>query len=72
MKSGRLKNVQFGYSFRPQQLKRFGLQTLYVYTAGQNLLTFSKFKMWDPELNQANGTGYPPLRSINFGIKTNF
>lgn len=68
----RLKNVQFGYSFRPETLKRLGLQTLYVYTAGQNLLTFSKFKMWDPELNQANGTGYPPLRSINFGIKTNF
>ncbi|MET6999863.1 SusC/RagA family TonB-linked outer membrane protein [Chitinophaga defluvii] len=68
----RLKNVQIGYSFRPSVLKAIRLQTLYVYASGQNLLTFSKFKMWDPELNQPNGTGYPPLRAINFGIKTNF
>lgn len=35
----RLKNVELGYTYK----------FLRAYLSGQNLLTFSKFKLWDPE-----------------------
>lgn len=45
----RLKNMEIGYSFSKFR----------VYLAGQNLLTFSKFKYWDPELGSGSGLKYP-------------
>lgn len=34
------------------------MKFLRAYVAGANLLTFSKFKIWDPELNTQNGQAY--------------
>jgi hypothetical protein len=42
-----------------------------VYVSGTNLLTFSKFKMWDPEMG-GNGLGYPIQQVFNFGIQLSF
>jgi len=44
------------------------------YASGVNLLTFSSFKLWDPEIGGGSyttgqGEGYPPSRIINFGVK---
>ncbi len=42
-----------------------------IYMNGSNLLTFSKFKLWDPEM-AGYGLGYPPQRVFNLGIHVNF
>ena len=46
-----------------------------VYVSGMNLLTFSSFKLWDPELSattsSGNGLGYPPERVFNIGVQVN-
>jgi TonB-linked SusC/RagA family outer membrane protein len=57
----RLKNAEVGYT-----IKQFR-----VYVSGTNLLTFSKFKYWDPEVGNY-GIAYPTLRVFNFGVQLNF
>ena len=43
-----------------------------VSVSGQNLLTFSKFKLWDPELGNGNGLKYPLQRVVKLGVQYNF
>ena len=48
------------------------LKTVRVYASGVNLLTFSNFKLWDPEQGGGEGAGYPPSRIFNVGLNVNF
>ena len=57
---------------RPSLLtKKVKVQNLRVYVSGTNLLCWSKFKLWDPEM-AGNGLGYPIQRVINVGINLGF
>ncbi len=67
----RLKSVEFGYSLPQKLIRKLGLSTLRIYVSGTNLLTFSKFKLWDPEMG-ANGLGYPIQKVYNMGMNINF
>lgn len=62
----RLKSVEFGYSL--PELKGINAR---VYASGTNLLTFSSFKLWDPEMG-GNGLAYPLQRVFNVGLQLNF
>src|SRR5690606_6846013 len=64
----RLKSAEIGYSLPANLLDRFKIQTFRVYVAGTNLLTFSSFKLWDPEMG-GNGLGYPTQRVFSAGIQ---
>ncbi len=55
----RLKNMEIGFTHK----------SIRFYLAGQNLLTFSKFKDWDPELGSGNGLKYPTAINGTFGIQ---
>jgi len=55
----KLKNLEFGYSHK---FMRF-------YLSGTNLLTFSKFKEWDPEMGGGSGLSYPTMRVFNLGVQ---
>lgn len=71
----RLKNAEIGYSFPRKMIRKIGLSTLRFYVQGNNLLTFSKFKMWDPEAGRGNvrqGDVYPNMRVMNVGMNINF
>lgn len=63
----RLKTVEFGYSLSTKALERLKIESARFYINGTNLLTFSKFDLWDPEM-AGNGLGYPTQRIINAGI----
>jgi TonB-linked SusC/RagA family outer membrane protein len=67
----RLKSVELGYSLPQKVAERIYMTGLRVYVSGTNLLTFSKFKMWDPEMG-GNGLGYPVQQVFNFGIQLSF
>jgi TonB-linked SusC/RagA family outer membrane protein len=45
----RLKNLEVGYTLPRSILERVGVKTFRVFTSGQNLLTFTKMKYFDPE-----------------------
>ncbi|MRG48276.1 SusC/RagA family TonB-linked outer membrane protein [Chitinophaga sp. SYP-B3965] len=68
----RLKEVMIGYNFGVRSLQRFGVKNLRVYLQATNVLTFSPWKIWDPELTEGRGYRYPQLSAYNFGIRFNF
>ncbi|MDD3062178.1 MAG: SusC/RagA family TonB-linked outer membrane protein, partial [Massilibacteroides sp.] len=68
----RVKDVEVGYRFPKAWINRYGVKALRLYLKGSNLLTFSKFKMWDPELATSNGMKYPIMKSISVGVDVNF
>lgn len=47
----RLKAVTLSYSLPTSLLKRLKIDNLKLYVSGQNLLTFTKYKGYDPEVN---------------------
>lgn len=67
----RLKQASLGYTLTSEKLKKAGAPILYFYASGQNLLTFSKFKIWDPELG-SNGAKYPITRMMTLGMRAQF
>lgn len=68
----RLKNAEFGYTIPKLLCKKIGLSNIRVYAQGVNLLTFSKFKLWDPELSSNYGNVYPQMRTMTLGLNINF
>ncbi|MBQ1649202.1 MAG: SusC/RagA family TonB-linked outer membrane protein, partial [Bacteroidales bacterium] len=67
----RLKSVELGYRFPDHLMRKAYIKNLRLYTSGTNLLTFSKFKLWDPEM-AGSGLGYPVQRVFNFGVQLTF
>lgn len=67
----RLKSVEIGYTFPQTLTKKFKVNNLRLYMSGTNLLCWSRFKLWDPEM-AGNGLGYPVQRVINVGINLGF
>ena len=67
----RLKSVEFGYSLPQKWIRPMSLSNVRFYLSGTNLLLFSKFKMWDPEM-AGNGLSYPLQRVFNFGVSVEF
>lgn len=67
----RLKSAEIGYSLPTRWVRKAYMQNARFYLNGLNLLTFSKFKMWDPEM-AGQGFGYPIQRVVNIGLNLNF
>ena len=63
----RLKQVELGYTLNKQFMQRFRFKSFRVYASATNLLTFSAFKLWDPEMG-GNALNYPLQRVFNIGI----
>lgn len=55
----KLKNAEIGYTYKNMRF----------YLRGSNLLTFSKFDLWDPEQGGGNGLKYPTQRVFNLGFQ---
>ncbi len=68
----RMKDIEVGYRFPKDWIRHIGLSSLRLYLKGSNLLTFSKFDLWDPEVDTPNGAKYPIMKSISFGLDVNF
>ena len=71
----RLKNVEIGYNIS----KKVGLENLRMYVSGQNLLTMTAMKDYDPESPDdapgsiwVNSMVYPLNKTINFGLALTF
>jgi len=67
----RLKNIEIGYTFPDRESGLFSGLNTRIYFTGLNLLTFSKFDLWDTEMG-GNGLGYPPQKVYNIGLQVNF
>ena len=75
----RLKNLQLGYTLPATISQRVSISKLRLYVAGENLLTFTGYDGFDPELASGNyftiGVDkgiYPQARTISFGANITF
>ena len=66
----RLKSVEIGYNIEPKKGGLFGQASVRLYLNGNNLISWSQFKLWDPEL-RGNGLNYPLQRVVNIGARVN-
>lgn len=74
----RVKNVQLGYTFSDKTLSRLKLSSMRMYISAQNLLTFTKYEGFDPEIGSGSGIAagidygsYPQGRLFLVGIDFN-
>lgn len=75
----RLKNLTIGYTIPERVMRKIHMKQMRIYLQGLNLLTFSKFKLFDPEIgagasSAAAGQGavYPPSRIVSLGLNFSF
>ena len=74
----RLRNIELGYTLPQNITQRVFISRLRFYVSAQNLLTFTKYEGYDPEIS-SGGTSlgidrgvYPQARGFNFGVNVNF
>lgn len=73
----RLKNIQLGYTLPKMLTSKVFISSLRLYIAAENLLTFTSYKGFDPEISYGNSSGidrgiYPQARTFTFGLNLNF
>jgi TonB-linked SusC/RagA family outer membrane protein len=66
----RLKSLEVGYTLPARIAKSLRVSNLRIYFNGLNLLTWSPFKLWDPEQG-GNGFAYPIQKVYNIGLNVN-
>ncbi len=74
----RLKNIQIGYTLPSNLVKKVFISSLRVYVAAENLLTFTKYHGFDPEIS-SGGTSlgidrgvYPQAKTWTVGVNLAF
>lgn len=78
----RLRNVTFAYNLPKSLISKVKLSNVRLYVTGQNLLTFTKYSGWDPEVNADDvvsniALGYdfyttPQAKTIMGGLNISF
>ncbi|MBJ7879829.1 SusC/RagA family TonB-linked outer membrane protein [Gelidibacter salicanalis] len=72
----RLKNLQIGFNLPESVLANFGITNARIYVSGENLYTYTKLRMFDPEGIQdlINGSGktYPMSATYSTGLSVTF
>lgn len=68
----RLKSIEVGYSLPKSVSRAIHAKDVRFFASGNNLFYFSKFKLWDPELDTGDGLKYPSMRSVMLGFEVKF
>ena len=77
----RVKNISIGYNLPKKLYSKYGISNVKVYSNAQNVLTFTKYKGYDPEVGSLNQnallTGidngrYPSPIITTLGLNVNF
>ncbi|MBS1948234.1 MAG: TonB-dependent receptor [Bacteroidetes bacterium] len=77
----RLKSITLAYNLSENALKKIGLKNIKMYATAENLLTFTKYSGFDPEVNAYGSSNtalgidfgsYPQTRDLIFGINISF
>ncbi|MGK7395105.1 MAG: SusC/RagA family TonB-linked outer membrane protein [Candidatus Cyclobacteriaceae bacterium M3_2C_046] len=81
----RLKNISLGYNVPKSIVNNIGIRAARVYISGQNILTFTDYQGFDPEVNYQSGGNrdsnqnlgldygsYPNAKSYTVGLNIGF
>mgnify|MGYP002578855804 FL=1 len=67
----RLKTLEAGYTLPKSIVNKIKFNQIRIFFIGTNILTFSKFKEWDPEMGSTNGQQYPLSKTFTLGLTVN-
>ena len=62
----KLRTLQLTYNYPPSLLKSSKISKMSIYVTGTNLLTFTDYKSYNPEVNPGS---YPDGRELTIGLK---
>ena len=78
----RFKNIQLSYNLPVSKLHIKWMTHAQLYVSGQNLITFTKYSWYDPEVNSYGGTNsivqgvdhyvYPAAKTTTVGLRVGF
>lgn len=75
----KLKSITLSYMFPQEWLKKIYVKSMKLYVTGDNLLTFTKYSGYDPDVDSFGGLrsgvdygSYPQSKSVRFGINVSF
>ncbi len=69
----RIKSAQIGYSLPLSLIQKAGMAKARIYLASNNLLTFTKYSGFDPEIGSGIDRGiYPQARTYSLGVNVTF
>jgi len=76
----RLKNIALGYTLPKSTLSKLKIQSIRFYVSAQNILTATKYRGYDPEVNYRSSNlnagvdyaSYPNAKSVTAGINVGF
>lgn len=77
----RLKNLSLGYTLPGNVLQKIGVRQFRIYAMAQNLITWTKYTGWDPELNSNPGANiarnydfltFPQAKTFTLGLNLGF
>jgi TonB-dependent starch-binding outer membrane protein SusC len=73
----RIKTLQIGYTLPKALLRRWTMQKVRIYVSGYNLLTFTHYTGYDPEIGGGTNTSidrgfYPQARTFQAGLSVGF
>lgn len=70
----RVNNLELGYRIPVTLLEKIKIKQIRIYVNAQNLICFDSLDKYDldPEFPDAGVTGYPAMKSFNFGLNVKF
>jgi hypothetical protein len=75
----RLKNVSLAYNVPEHIIEKLKISGLRIYVTGENLLTWTHYTAYDPEVSSYSGLqigvddgSYPQSRTYIFGLNVQF
>jgi len=67
----KLKNLQIGYTFPKEWVRKAYIDNLRVFVSGENLLTITDYPGVDPEIGSGLNI-YPISRQLSVGVNVSF
>jgi hypothetical protein len=64
--------VEIGYNVPVSISQRLAISNLRIYVNGLNLVTWDKYKIFDPEADNSGLQYYPQSRVLNTGVRLTF
>lgn len=68
----KLKDITLSYNLDQSLLKKLNIGSLRLYVTGNNLLTITKWRGYDPENRTGFLDGYPSQRTVSLGVNVSF
>lgn len=68
----RLKSATLAFRMPQPVCEKIRMKDARIYISGQNILTWTKMRNFDPEISEVNGRNYPQQKVVAIGVNVTF